>query len=304
MKNRPQLAHTYRRLIKKYNFQIILFESHSEPGIFYSYGDGSNILSKDLNLDQPYGQNLFLKLDLYKSIDEYEQYFIGKGYTYSIFENFEEDNNKFNKITRTSNQESLHLTSVKLEEEFKGKKFLKNKDSLSSKGDKHIQDESFFVPLLKGINPLTGEVLSKSDLWQHPKIIADIKEFLKPKTLLSRNSITATIKDTIKKNNDVDIVLIQCGCFFNIIEEDAEYFINEYKFSPTSRPGNLLWTGFPLQSIDYYKNKLREKRVKFCIVEQIKNTSDKQGILRQVTESSDTDAIGTQFLKNKITDKV
>ena len=181
MKNGPQLAHTYRRLIKKYNFQIILFESRSESGIFYSYGDGSIILSKDLNLEQPYGQNLFLKLNLYKSIDEYEQYFIGKGYTYSIFENFEEDNKKFNKITRTSNQESLHLSSVKLEEEFKGKKYINKPDNLR-----------FFSAILKGVDPITSEILPQGSAWLHPKIISDIKEYIeitKPDKPQNTNSL-------------------------------------------------------------------------------------------------------------------
>ena len=178
MKNPAQLAHTFRRLIKKYYFQIILFQSRLGPEIVYSYGDGSYILSNDFNLVEPYRQNLFLKLRHDKSIDEYEEYLISKGYSYAIFENFEEGNKKFHKITRSSNQESLHLTSIQLEDEFKGKKYVSNKDGFSSIVNKLKKNDLFFSAILKGIDPITGEILLESSVWLHPRIKSDIKEHI------------------------------------------------------------------------------------------------------------------------------
>ena len=179
MKNNPQPAHTYRRLIKKYSFQIILLQSRTEPETFYSYGYGSNILYKDFELGQPYGQNLFLRLDINYSVDKFEEYFITKNYSYAIFEYIEEDNKPFHKITRTSNQLCLHLTSIKLEEEFSGKRFYKNEVYSRSKNSKSEQDKSFLSAILKGIDPTTGEILSQSSAWLHPQIIADIKDYQK-----------------------------------------------------------------------------------------------------------------------------
>ncbi|MDA1338372.1 MAG: hypothetical protein O2871_03320, partial [bacterium] len=44
---------------------------------------------------------------------------------------------------------------------------------------KSEQDKSFLSAILKGIDPTTGEILSQSSAWLHPKIISDIKEYVR-----------------------------------------------------------------------------------------------------------------------------
>jgi hypothetical protein len=83
--------------------------------------------------------------------------------------------------------------------------------------------------------------------------------------------ILKEIKDTLKRDYQIDIVLIQVGYYFEAIEEDAQYFKNEFKFKIHNRGGNSSYevTGFTDSSLDEYKNKLLKRSISFCVVEQI-----------------------------------
>lgn len=398
-----QLAHIYRRLTKKYDFEIICFQSRSvnaNSKDFYSYGEGSKKLSKDFKLDQPYGKNLFLKLNSTLNIDEYEEHFKSKSYSYIILEYFLEDK-PYHKVTRTSVKDSLSLTSFEIENEIKTQKLQKIEGSLSPKINK--TSDLFPSSILKGIHPITNEVLPKGHAWLHPEIISDIKEhikneikiqnirkidneddlegffkieeyadsnfnnmdtsqfiwlqkninnirdenlknnrllnkgmpitsiernrykFLKEKKLLNyhelkkyfqralprndfdnivantnkpqtqtkKNGILVTIKNDIKKNYDIDLVLIQNGAFFETVDEDAQFLTDKLGIK---RMGNRKFAcGFPLSAINKNQKKLIELKIKFCIVEQIKDTNYEKGFIRQITLSTDTQAIGEEF---------
>jgi len=386
-----QLATIYRRITKKYDFEIICIQGRSaDSKDFYSYGEGSNKLSKDFNLGQPYGQNSFLTLDPILSIDKYEEHFKNKGYSYTVLEYFIE-HKPYHKVTRTSDNDSLGLTSLQLEKEIKNKKLLKKEDSLSAENNqenleihktslysfkgksfddqesyrkalaqsseamnaykpwtseedeillssdnkavkdlasilhrrtgairsrlkkldvkndtsKFMTDNLFFSAILKGIDPITAEILPKGHAWHHPKIISDIKEHIKniktnkPQTQTKKNGILVTIKNNIKKNYDINFVLIQNGAFFEAVDEDAQWLIDELGMKGMGNR-NPPQCGFPLSAIDKYQQNLIEHKMKFCILEQKKDTNYEKGFIRQVTESSDAQAIGIQFINNKL----
>ena len=116
-----QLTQIYRRIAKEYNFEIICIQGVS-PTLknIYSYGAGSNKLSKDFKLGQPNGKNFFLSLGSIVNIDKFEEHFKSKGYSYIVLEYFIEDKS-YHKVTRSSNIDSLGLTSLQI----KNKKLLK-----------------------------------------------------------------------------------------------------------------------------------------------------------------------------------
>lgn len=290
-----QLAHIFSRLKKRFNFEIICIKGRSaEKNIYYSYGEGSRYLTKDFNLNiEPYGRNLFLPIEDSYKIDMIENHCKAKNYSYAILDFFN-GNDPHHKITRSSNQLCLGLTSYDLEKDLDNKRHPNYKNP-------------FLFAILDGVNPLTGEILSKENAWRHPQIISDINEHLKTanqkknNTLFTnRDNITAVIKDTLKGSYDINLVIIQCGAFFEVIEEDAELLIDKFDLKRNNNWG-ATHAGFPLSSIDKFQEKLMEKNIKFCIVKEInKDNSSNNGVLRQVTYSTDINVIGIQFLKNEV----
>jgi len=307
-----QLAHISRRITKKYNFEIICIQGRSASSKdFYSYGEGSNKLSKDFNLNQPYGKNFFLQLDSILSIDKYEEHFKKKGYSYIFLEHFIEDKS-YHKVTRTSDKDILGLTSLQIEKEFEDEKLLKKERSLSRKihktslysfkgksfddqesyrkslaqspettnaykpwtaeeeeilqssdnktvkelasilrrrtgairsrlnkidvkndKSKFANDNLFFSSILKGIDPITAEILPNGHAWLHPKIISDIKEHIKniktnkPQSQTKKNHSFAA--PAISESKDkltqpgVDSVCSKCGELFNCDRANLGY---------------------------------------------------------------------------------
>ena len=59
------------------------------------------------------------------------------------------------------------------------------------------------------------------------------------------------IAKELKENYNFDIVVIQAGFYFNIFNEDAEYFQEKYDFKLYEQGNNLL-TGFPVNRADYW----------------------------------------------------
>ena len=51
---------------------------------------------------------------------------------------------------------------------------------ISSNKNTEIQNANNFLnAILNGANPITGEILEEDSAWRHPKIIADIEQFIK-----------------------------------------------------------------------------------------------------------------------------
>lgn len=82
-----------------------------------------------------------------------------------------------------------------------------------------------------------------------------------------------------------DIVIMQFGSTFDIVDENAEYFHKEFDFKYNPVTVNFFSTGFSVHSIDKYKKKLLKRNINFCIVEEVFKERGKT-IIREVTYSS------------------
>jgi DNA mismatch repair ATPase MutS len=84
------------------------------------------------------------------------------------------------------------------------------------------------------------------------------------------------------------------GSYFNIIEEDADYFHKEFKFDYNPSPASYNVTGFPTYAIDKWKKKLLEKGINFCIVDEVEPVN--KTIVREVIFSScSPESVGLTF---------
>ena len=82
--------------------------------------------------------------------------------------------------------------------------------------------------------------------------------------------IIKSIKDDLKNNHSFDLVIIQVGFYFNIIEEDAIFFQKEYQFEIHDGGGSRSYevAGFPKGAIGKWVNKLKNQNISFCVVQQ------------------------------------
>jgi len=109
------------------------------------------------------------------------------------------------------------------------------------------------------------------------------------------------IAKELKENYNFDIVVIQAGFYFNIFNEDAEYFQEKYDFKVYEQGNNLL-TGFPVNRADYWEEKFILQGLEYAFVEQEpKDMLGQKSIIRSVTRSSVSGAIDTQYMKTKNT---
>ena len=103
----------------------------------------------------------------------------------------------------------------------------------------------------------------------------------------NKPNIRKQIKDSLKNDFNFDLVLVQIGFMFEAIEEDAIFLEEKFNFQ-LQGPGNTNTfdiTGFPLISLDKYKEQLDSMNVNYCLVEQIED-SQRGKVARCVTFST------------------
>ena len=93
-----------------------------------------------------------------------------------------------------------------------------------------------------------------------------------------------------------EIVIMQFGSTFDVVDENAEYFHKNFNFKYNPTTTNFFSTGFSLSSIEKYKKILLDRVTKFCIVEEVFKEKNKP-IIREVTFSSTNGpSLGNQFV--------
>ena len=106
------------------------------------------------------------------------------------------------------------------------------------------------------------------------------------------------IKDFLKSQYRCDLVLIQVGFYIEIIEEDAKYFKDEFGLKIHDAGGTRSYdvTGFPKENgLAKYQKILDERKVCYCLVEQIEGGKGNK-VIREVTYSScNKKALGLVF---------
>ena len=111
-----------------------------------------------------------------------------------------------------------------------------------------------------------------------------------------RKSIKQDIKQKCNALGE-DIVLMQFGITFDIVDENAEYFHKEFGFKFNSSTVNFFSAGFSVHAIEKYKKQLLNRKIKFCIVEEI-SKDDSGNIIREVTySSSNGPSLGKRFTR-------
>ena len=118
-----------------------------------------------------------------------------------------------------------------------------------------------------------------------------VKNYPKSK---KRQSMKQDIKNQCNSAGD-EMVLMQFGSTFDIVDDNAEYFHKEFGIDYNPRTVNFYQTGFPLAQINKYKAEFLERKINFCIVEEVPNEGKYH--LREVTfSSSNSKSLGLSFI--------
>ena len=102
------------------------------------------------------------------------------------------------------------------------------------------------------------------------------KPYLKPPRKKKIKDIRKYIKDALKEDFKLDLVLIQIGFMFEAIEEDA-VFLSDNCDCQLQGKGKLVSyeiTGFPVSALEKKIKNLDLMNIEYCIVEQMKYLSD------------------------------
>lgn len=100
------------------------------------------------------------------------------------------------------------------------------------------------------------------------------------------------IKYYLQDEFQLDLVPIQSGVYFNLYEENAEFFKETWDFRTYNQTQLYIQAGFPLARSDFYSNYFSENAKAFAIVEQ-RNVNGE--IIRVVTDSSHEGCLGLVF---------
>ena len=153
----------------------------------------------------------------------------------------------------------------------------------------------FFEAILHGADPITGEMLDDHSPWKHSKIISDIKKHFDHKEYGEVNNKKKTedkivwtlldIKNWVNTNyNEVDIVIIQQGYYFAVLDEDAVLCAEEFGLEPFRiHESSVLQAGFPVTAIDKYIDLFNAKHVKYVVVEQTGAKHPNGRMIRRIT---------------------
>ena len=114
------------------------------------------------------------------------------------------------------------------------------------------------------------------------------KRYPKSKT----KGIKLTITESLKKDFDFDLVLIQCGSFFEAVGDGAELLNKHFKFKLHGINHNM--TGFPESGLDKYMKLLDGMDINYCILDQLEKNKENK-IERVVSFSTIDGAAGLVF---------
>lgn len=106
--------------------------------------------------------------------------------------------------------------------------------------------------------------------------------------------IKKEIKDGCKLFK-VDLVIMQIGAYYKLIEEDANYMHDEFGLNYTNTGEDIDVVGFPCPDLKNKKRKLIQKDICFCIVDEVAPVNGR--ILREVVFANcDPAVIGLTFV--------
>ena len=109
------------------------------------------------------------------------------------------------------------------------------------------------------------------------------------------------IQRELKYEFNFELVPIQSGYYFNLFNEDADFFRINFNFKTYEQGTNKL-AGFPITRLQHYKEKFDKMNISYAFVEQEPTKKD-NSITRIVTFTSNINAIDKTFNKKFVQKK-
>ena len=107
-----------------------------------------------------------------------------------------------------------------------------------------------------------------------------------------KKGVMAHITDSLNKDFDFDLILIQSGSFYYAIDDGAEFLKKHFAFKLY---GNNHYTAsFPLKGLNKYTKLLDGMKVNYCIADQLEKKEDGK-VIRVVSFSTIPGADGLLF---------
>lgn len=197
-----KLVEIQQSLKSKYNLNIVCIQS----GKFFVFLNEDAKLISDHFSFKTHRKGDFeftgfpVWFDLNRFIDFFKKEKLNYAVLYQLKEVLNDNQEKVRRIvTNTSNPEILGLefSNVRFYENYK---FVDNSTS---------NESDFLEAILKGYDPITGEVLSNSSVWKHPHILRDIKEFLESNNHYSRKPPHQKVNSKEINLSDSDLFLLK-----------------------------------------------------------------------------------------------
>jgi len=127
---------------------------------------------------------------------------------------------------------------------------------------------------LKYVEP---EILSEDPLPDN-----EIKQFVQKDRIYCDEPFIDIYHD-LKFTYPNHLILIEKGCYYRVLEEDALFFQKEYNFKTVSHATDVIGAGFPEWGLEKWLEKLRKEKHPYIILSQLPNPND-DNWERKVTE--------------------
>jgi len=159
-------------LKKQFNFKIVCIQS----GKFNCFFDEDAILMSeifDFNIFEK-GERKVTGFPIWIPKRKYIEYFNENNLTFAFLTQHKEVKDKDTQVLKRIITNSSNLDTLGIE--------FFNESRIKSNEKEDIEENNlelrFLEAVLKGYNPITGEVLEKDSVWKHPQITSDVAEYL------------------------------------------------------------------------------------------------------------------------------
>ena len=102
-----------------------------------------------------------------------------------------------------------------------------------------------------------------------------------------------SIKEAIKRNYDIELVVMAGGIGFHSVEEDAEFMKKKYGHKTHDSGGRApyIMSTFPYGGLEAMVSKFNRDKIKYAVLSVV----DSKNVIREIVESSDKKLLGLKF---------
>jgi hypothetical protein len=199
-----KLIEIQRSLKEKYGFHIVCIQS----GKFYVFLNEDATLISDRFDFKLYGKEVLMTgFPVWFQIEKFVDFFQKENLSYAVLTQLKEvvgeNQERIRRIvTKTSNPESLGVEFTNV----------RNYETPKPYEVEVTQEGDFLQAILKGYDPLTGEVLNDSSVWKHSHVMTDIETYLKINNPYNNHKTLKTSTDShvdTSPLSDSDLTLLK-----------------------------------------------------------------------------------------------